>query len=1065
MCLGDDKESAYWLIKGYEVYPAEPKAIANRILAHLVLGENEEAVELGRDTLKHDPGNELAAFYLIQAAARLPAETDPLKGIPTALRERSDILLGQIIFKRVKGDATWVQDSQRSGQRFPEDKRIQILAAEADVSEITNKGDYAVSFILPAAEHEVLQRAALLLTTEWEAGLTDEQAISPAQIDVASTAMVAWKLTRRQDKAIAIARKLVDIKVDDRQVLLNAAQIINDAGDQEYVEKAIALSPEAPELRFIKALRLVDEGDWDRAAAIFKEIEVPDVEREIVDVMIKLAPFRDPARSSTESEFRTIMPLPEADPRALIAFARVVGYRGFIDLATEAYANARKGIIPTTNMASRLMVASYADENNDTGAVIELLQGYIPVDEPSNELLRLATAHAIQSPKRPANVNFFNLLPSSIRQLPSYAKLHATVLLQLGTPAEAIAILKSLRETDPKDAYVILRLAEAYARLNQSADVKKLAEHIDPTNLTGRAEYMMAVAQLLMQHDRTQEALQLGYSVLLNNQGNPRVALGYTGLFLLDPRKRIVDTPETVKNGTAVILRDQANVASSLLIDDGQGFWGVAARAASADDVKSLVGQKKGFQRPLPRRFQTDEIQEIVEIKSKYLHIFHIVMDQFEIRFPGHGGLWQIRTKGEDIKPFLDVVRDLEEADRQTARRYVDEKWPLVFVARMLGRDVLSFAAYLRHLGHEVASCKGNADEYRKAIKLAAGRQGNGATLDFYTAAIAAKIGALPILKEWFGKIYIPSSTIVLCERLIAREKDKIDEGGMSINWTGSGYIRHIPTEEEIRTRIAALDCTKEQILAHAIVEKELLPDDIPEVVVNLAEKLGEAAFEGIYLARRKGTIFVCDDLPLREIATDLANVEAIWMQPILMAARDANRLEGGVYSKLLARLAASGHHTSIHADDLENVYTGKAGSTFYDFVALADCLGGKTAEMRSHVGVTIRFLLRLWAEEVPEYFPREKVTGIVLESLIRQRKSDWYEAIGYVAAATRRHHTLGEYIVEWLQGHFLPTPPVDAAFRRYKKMSNRLTALSLLRDELASSSSLAALEIVKRNS
>jgi len=1065
MCLGDEKESAYWLIKGYEAYPTEPKAIANRILAHLLLGENEEAVALGRYTLEHDPNNELTAFYLIQAAARLPAETDPLEGIPAALRERADILLGQIIFKRVKGDATWVQDAQRACQRFPEEKRIQVFAAEADVAEIINKGDHGVSFILPRAEHDVLQRAALLLTTEWEAGLTDEQAVSPALVDVASTAMVAWKLAGRQDKAIAIARKLVDIKVDDRQVLLNAAQIINDAGDKEYVEKAVALSPEAPELKFIEALRLVDEGDWDSAVTILKEIEVPGVEREIVDIMIKLAPFRDPARSVSESEIRTILPLPEADPRTLIAFARVVGHRGFVDLAAEAYASARKGITPASNMASRLMVASYADESNDSAAVIELLQGYVPVEEPSYELLRLATAHANQSPKRPANVNFFKLLPSSIRELPSYAKLHATVLLQLGVPAEAIPILKSLRETDPNDAYAILRLAEAYARLNQHADVKKLAEQVDPTNLKGRAEYMVGVAQFLIQHDRTQEALQLGYSVLLANQDNPRVALGYSGLFLLDPRKRIVDTPETVQNGTAVVLRDQANVASSLLIDDGQGFWGVAARPASADDVKNLIGKKKGCQLPLPRRFQTDEMQEIVEIKSKYLHVFHVVMDQFEVRFPGHGGLWQIQTQGEDIKPFLDIVRDLEENDRQTARRYTDEKWPLAFVAPMLGRDVLSFAAYLRHLGHEIASCKGNAEEYNNAIELAHGLQGNGATLDFYTAAIAAQIGALPLLKEWFGKIYAPSSTLALFDRLIARNQEKSDEGGMSITWNGSEFIRHIPTEEEIRIRTAALDRAKEQILAHAIVEKELLPDDVPDIIVNLAEKLGEAAFEGIYLARRKRTIFVCDDLSLREVAKDFANVEAIWMQPILMAARNAKRLDGVVYSKLLAGLAANGHHTSIHAEDLENAYTGKGATTFYDFVALANCLGGKTAEMRSHVGVTIRFLLRLWAEEAPEYSLREKATGIVLESLLRHRRSDWSEAIGYIAAATRRHHGLGEYIVDWLKGHFLPAPPVDAAFRRYIKIFDRLRAQSLLRDELITSSSPAALEYFSRNS
>lgn len=923
------------------------------------------------------------------------------------------------------------------------------------------KGTYGGSYILPVAERSALERAAQLLATEWEVARTGEQTLSIEQIAPASAAMVAWKLTRQQDKALTIARQLVDAKVSDPQALLNAAQIINDAGDRDYVEKALALAPNAPELKFLKAVRLVDEGDWDGAATILKELDVPNDEREIVQAMVTLAPYRDAARVVTETELRGVMPKAEADPRALIAFARVVRHRGFFDLAAEAYANARKGITPESNMAPRLMVASYAADSNDATALIELLQGYIPIDEPSNELLWLATAHAIQRPKRPANEEFFKSLPASIRDLPAYAKSHATVLLQLGSIAEAVLILKSLRETTPEDAYVILRLVEAYARLDQAAELKKLAEEIDPANLEGRPEHLMAVAQFLSQHDRTQEALPLGYEILQANQDNPRVALGYTGLFLLDPQKKVVDTPETVQTGTAVVLKDESGSRSSLLIDSGSGLWGIEARPASAEDVKGLIGQKKGFKQLLPRRFQTNEFQEIVEVKSKYLHVFHILMDQFEARFPGHGGLWKIKAQGDDIKPFLEAVRDMEEADRQTARRYTDDKWPLAFVARMLGRDALSFAAYLRHLGKEVFTCEGKLDERNAAVALAVQHQGRGATLDFYTAAVAAQIGALPILKEWFGKLYVPSSAIALLDSLIAREQEKSGQESMSITWTDAGYVRHIPTEEEIRARIAALERSKEQITTHATVEKELLPNDVPELVANIAEKLGDTAFEGIYLARRKGTIFVCDDMPLHVLAKQFAKVQGLWLQPILIAARDAEQLDAGQHSKLLAGLATNGHYTSIGSDDLENAFQGVEGATFYDYAALARCLGGKTAEMRSHVGVAVRFLFSLWGADARGHPQREKATSLLLESLVRDRQTDWAEAIGYTAAALHRHPPAIGYIASWLKGHFLPLAPVNAAYNRYRKTFERQVALSMLKE----SSSPMALSTMRRES
>ena len=232
-------------------------------------------------------------------------------------------------------------------------------------------------------------------------------------------------------------------------------------------------------------------------------------------------------------------------------------------------------------------------------------------------------------------------------------------------------------------------------------------------------------------------------------------------------------------------------------------------------------------------------------------------------------------------------MRELAESDLEQVRLYTEQGWPLSFAARMVGRDVFAFASYLRQLGHDIVTCDGNAPERAAAIELAKQHRSKGATLDTYTAAVAAQFGVLPALKEWFGKLYLPSSAIALLDRLLDDERAKLGTEFMSIAWIKGKFVRYVPTDGEIKNQIALLESIKATFLEHATVEEVLLPDDAPEPVAAVAEKFGGAVFEAIFLARNHGTILLSDDLRLRRFAADIAG-KGIWMQPVLLAAAEA---------------------------------------------------------------------------------------------------------------------------------------------------------------------------------
>lgn len=305
--LGNDPEGARWLLDAFEAHPGDLKAIANKVLAHLLLDQNEQALQTGHTALAADPSNELAAFYLIQAAARLPEQTDPLAATPPALTNRADILLAQMIFHRKRDNRIWIAKAQQARTRFPDHKRIAAWAAEADIAEAVQAASIT-TYRLPGHLKSTLQQAAQLLTDAWDHFLSTGQQPGPEQFAPASSAMIAWKLSGRPSKAATIAAQLVEQKVQDRHALFNAAQILHEAGQDDLVQQALDLAPDTPDFAFVCAMRLVEQGNWDDAIAIIKSVEIPEVERDFANAFISLAPYRNPSQPVNADQLRQAMP-------------------------------------------------------------------------------------------------------------------------------------------------------------------------------------------------------------------------------------------------------------------------------------------------------------------------------------------------------------------------------------------------------------------------------------------------------------------------------------------------------------------------------------------------------------------------------------------------------------------------------------------------------------------------------------------------------------------------------------------------------------------------------------
>jgi hypothetical protein len=268
----------------------------------------------------------------------------------------------------------------------------------------------------------------------------------------------------------------------------------------------------------------------------------------------------------------------------------------------------------------------------------------------------------------------------------------------------------------------------------------------------------------------SERALRYAYAVVREFSDNPQVAMGYFGLIVGRGDEMVIPDATAVARDVWVKIRNDASEIDSFVIDDGNQFLGINILGPQHSFVKSLAGLKVGESIEIPKPFNASEKWTVIELKSKYLQVLHVLMNEFERRFPQQGGIWRFTMKEGDIAPILDMVKKRGEASRENAKLYLEKTIPLAFVARLSGGT----ATGLRGIGAEILTCLGTLEERDAAAKIATEYRGRGVVLDEYTAWVAAEIRILGILKKWFGNLLVPRSIIIAIDHLIENQKSDL---------------------------------------------------------------------------------------------------------------------------------------------------------------------------------------------------------------------------------------------------------------------------------------------------
>jgi hypothetical protein len=751
----------------------------------------------------------------------------------------------------------------------------------------------------------------------------------------------------------------------------------------------------------------------------------------LVAAVLRLAPVADSLDPVQAGELESLGADDGLDARVPILLATVARRRGLDDLAKRSFERAVRMLRDDSGMPERIMVASYAERTGEFGTIVDVLSGHVETAVQSAELQQLADGHAGEQPRRKRNRRFFEDLPAEIRQATGVARAYATVLLDTREYQKAEGVFRQVIADRPDDAYSHLRLAETLRRQDDQAGVRAVVRSADERLFLDQPRHAAQWASLLRDADEPSRAILLAYELIRRHPDNATVALGYIGLILGGQNfDSILETKVCAQN-CFVALTSARGERHEFVIDEGGSILGIEAVSAGSDRARRVLGLAVDAQLEEDSLDGQPHVWTLSALASKYLHVLHLLMNQFPIRYPGSGGIRRLDVADGKITPLLDWIRNRSDALREGVfDLYVNKKLPLALVGRALGCDEMGLAQRIREFRLNIETCSGAPAETAAALTLMMESRGAGAVLDGYTAWVCADMGLLEGMRSWFGSLFLPQSVIEKIDELIAREQAAPGREALSLSWLDGQFFRHIKDGESVQRYAAALTSLREELLLHCEIVSVAMPDDIDDATAAAMRKFGSEPFEAIYVAAERNSVLMSEDMYYRSLAMACAKVRGGWIQSFLMTEQRQGKVSSTDYVRKVVCLASLQHNlVQINTTFLIELFETDDDPELIAFRAICRFLGGSSAAMWGHSAVVAAFLQSQWSKK--ERDPRLPLaSSIILGALLRHREdwSLWLSLVSFTCPGS-----VSRYIAEWSFGHFLPLAPIRGAIQFWR--------------------------------
>ncbi len=981
LALNNEQESAKLLLKAFQYNPEDESALSNRALAHLLLGDPENAEKYAKQTLEKNPANTHAYAILVGISAEKEPLAEVIAKVPDYLRDSPQIAsaISNLAKQRRNFEEAkkWGKTTVEKGDPPVFKASLATILIEQVLADHVNMCTQQID----ASQEEQLDRAVELLSAAWDCVADTE--LRTARADWIINRSTALQLLGRTEAAIKDLDTAIEIEPAHSMLLRNRSLLAFEQGDRkraiDFLEK-IQSQPEIYEAQILVANILFADKRYDEAITKLDALLKTNPSSELQDkAKCWLVRVHIAAERIKEAEL-ILTPMLKSSPTSvlnLINAALISSKKKKNDEAIshliEAYNYTldSKDFLEIVELAAELFIheqfkeaATLYEKIADTNQNSQLTQWLVQSYYNSGEIAKA--------------LRICQKLREKYGPLENVSVMEVVIYEEIGDMKQAETVCKEYLNKFPTDYDMQIRLGMVLFRSNKMAEVDNVLESLpDSKNFSFLKELPLEGSfqlALLHQKSKPQKALKIMYEVRRMRYNEPDAHLKYISVFhSVEKEIREILNPTQVEKDTAV----QINISDQ--------DWYIIEERDDADITRNERDMKDPLVQKLLKKQKNVVVRigkktvEILGIKSKFSYAYQESLRKYEHLFPTDEGMETVKLDDsseiddkERFRPMLDKVDQQYEIIRQIEELYQDKYLTIGFFTNLAGGNSLdTWSSLMANPKLGIRCSIGNTEERNNALSLL-NQHNLKLVVDIISLITLHCLDAANIVVDTFGKLCIAQSTIDELQRIISeREGMWSKREGMIVGKKGNRYVKQIINPEETKHGIEYLKKITDWIRKNCEIGQATVGLEINQLRRReLNSRLQQHFLDTILLASQPGHLLFSDDGHLRHYAKTNFNketatnfqIDGVWTQVLLEHCVKQKLLDKVDYDEMTIKLVCSRYyHTAFDADLLLEIAKRANWTLLEPYNSFMLALGAERMNLNSALDVTADFLFKLW--------------------------------------------------------------------------------------------------------
>ncbi len=990
--LNNEEEAAKMLIKAFDFNREDERALSNRALAHLLLGETQYAAEYVKQILEKNPSNTDAYVILVGISAEEEPLDEVIAKVPEHLHDSPQI-------------AYAISELAKQRENFEAAKRWgEIMVDKENASDF--KAAFATILIkqvlednlavgtsqLYESQKQQLQRAIGFLTEAWKCVSKTE--LKDYRADWIINRGVAHFHLRELTKAIEDLDTALEIEKSNPILIKNRALLAFECGD---IPKAIELlekiqsAPEVPEAPIILANLFLVSERLDESITKLNDFLQTDLSPELQEKARRLLIKVYLADKRFDDALEISIAMRESTPKSipnLVDAARIFSANEKRDeaiaLLKEAYNYVQDGaeFLDIVILADQLYIH---EQFKESATLYEKL-----ADTSQNSQL---TQWLVQSYYNSGEIGKALKICQKLREkygpLENISEMEVVIYEEIGDMNQAETVCKEYLNKFPTDYDMRIHLGMVLFRSNKENEIDNVLDSFpDSKNFSFlknlSLEACVQFAHLHQIRSNPEKALQVMYEVRRTHFYNPNAHLKYIRFFYhVEKLIPHVLNLSQVDQDTAVKINilDQNNW--NIIEDRDDPDISHGERNVNEPIVQKMLGKIENDEIIFRETPDGPKIGKIVAIKSKFVHAHQESLRKYEHLFPTDEGMETVKIETSDaidekerFKPVTNRVDRHHEYILKIEKLYKEQNITIGGFAKLVGSNSLdTWGTLMSNPELGIRSSIGDIEERTNAQNLLNHSQPK-LVVDIISLITLHCLDAEDIVVSTFGKLYIAQSTIDELQRIISeREGMWSKREGMIVGKKGKQYIKQIIKPEETKQGIEYLKNIIHWIRNNCEVGQATAGSEMNQLRRReLNDMLQQHFLDTVLLASQPGHLLFSDDGRLRHYAKTSLNsdagtnfqIDGVWTQVLLEHCVKQNLLDKADYDEMTIKLVCSNYyHTQFDADLLMEVAKRSNWKISEPYNSFVLALGEERMNGQSALDVSVDFLFTLWDESI----------------------------------------------------------------------------------------------------